>query len=307
MWLGVWCESVDQQFPAAPSSSLFPSTSSSDLSSVSAPKGSDVGWGGNKAFECEAHIWLFGCWTISLFWKFTQLSALLNTPSSDEKYLRRCSLGKAYVLPPSCTDTLTTNMGGYETSQIKGRSYCLAQWDIKSNGVRGWTNFLFPAPWQHMDYLLTSVSPLGPGNASHWHLLTTFAELVMYMYPFNFFNRKFNGIQFSREMGFQEQLCSSSTLWASACAEADSWVCTSALVFTREAVSHEQTYILPRLFPVYFLKIHFMLTAEFRGTTPPNIYTCLVIGVILVSRNLQKDLWLAAYAVLPFTPLCSLL
>lgn len=30
-------------------------------------------------FECEFHIWLFGCWPISSNWKFTQLSSRVSS------------------------------------------------------------------------------------------------------------------------------------------------------------------------------------------------------------------------------------
>lgn len=43
-----------------------------------------------------------------------------------------------------------------------------------------------------------------------------------------------------------------------------------ALVLTSKVVSHKRTYSLPRLLPVYFLKILFVLTTEYRGTTPIN-------------------------------------
>lgn len=102
--------------------------------------------GGNKALECESHIWLFGFWTISWDWKFMQLSAGLNTPSSSEKDLLHCSLGKAYVPRPppltSTTDTAITNTEVYETPLIKGRSHCSVEYDILWNGVSGWSNFL---------------------------------------------------------------------------------------------------------------------------------------------------------------------
>lgn len=58
--------------------------------------------GGSKASERESPICLFGFWTISWVWKFTQLSGGLYTPSSREKDLPQCSLGRGLcAAPPS--------------------------------------------------------------------------------------------------------------------------------------------------------------------------------------------------------------
>lgn len=58
-----------------------------------------------------------------------------------------------------------------------------------------------------------------------------------------------------------------------------------AMVLNSEVVSLQQTRSLPRLLPVYFLKIHFVLTAEYRGTTPINIKTNCGISVIVTFRK----------------------
>lgn len=56
--------------------------------------------GGSKAFRARIPHLLFGFWTISWDWKFTQLRGGLYTPSSSERDLPQCSLGRAYVPPP---------------------------------------------------------------------------------------------------------------------------------------------------------------------------------------------------------------
>ena len=92
-----------------------------------------------RLFERESHIWLFGCWTISWFWKFTQLSAGLSVPSSSEKKICFTAPWERLMChpPPDSTNAAITNTEVYETPPIKGRSHCSVQYDLFRNRVSG--------------------------------------------------------------------------------------------------------------------------------------------------------------------------
>lgn len=114
--------------------------------------------GGNTGFECESHIWLFGCWPMCWFWKFTQLSAGLNTPSSTEK--DHCSLGKRRHLKHTHL-AMRNSPWSKEGATVE---FSVTDCEMKSAVVVTSCRFrelhiffFFTASPQHMDSLLTSV------------------------------------------------------------------------------------------------------------------------------------------------------
>lgn len=68
--------------------------------------------GGNKAFECKSHIWLFGCWTMSWLWKFMQLRADSTPPPPVRKICSTAHWERLMCFPPA-DQTLQSQTWGF--------------------------------------------------------------------------------------------------------------------------------------------------------------------------------------------------